>query len=398
MRAVTEDRVGEAGGASRRLSVMQVDPSLFTAPYDAALSGGLAANGVDPVWATRGLRAGEEDLLAGHRVDRFFYPRTDGARRRTGPLAKAIKGVEHFAGLDTLVERVERDGHDLVHFQWAALPFLDRRAIARIRRSRPVVLTVHDIRPFNGRPVSALQRRGYEDVLAAADHLIAHTEEGLDALLARGSPADRVSIVPHGLLPLMPAPAELRPIPHRWRIILFGRLQAYKGADLLVEALGHIHPAVREGLEVIVAGEPQIPVEPLRTRARTLGLGLSFAIRDWRLGEAEMAALLRSADAFVFPYRSIDASGVLHLVADLDRWLIASDLGAFRAMLGEAPGAGTLVPPEDVDRLAVAITASIHRQPTQRPLIGVSDWTEIGARTRAVYERTIHAYTAGVSR
>jgi glycosyltransferase involved in cell wall biosynthesis len=401
MRAWTDEGIGGAGrqeGASalRRLSVLQVDPSLFTAPYDAALSGGLAANDVAPVWATRGLRTGEEDLLSAFAVDRFFYPLTDGARRRTSRWARALKGLEHGMGLRRLVRQAI--GQDVVHFQWAPLPPLDRRAIAHIRRSRPVVMTVHDIKPFNGRPVSALQVQGYEAVLAEADHLIVHTAEGRDALIARGLPADRVSIVPHGLLPLMACPPESREPGARWRVVLFGRLQAYKGADLLVEALGRIDPATRERLEVIVAGEPQTPIDPIRERARELGLGLEFGLRDRRLSEVEMSALLRSADAFVFPYRSIDASGVLHLVAELDRWLIASDLGAFRAMLGGAPGAGALVPAENVDALASAIAASIGRRPTQRPAIDVPSWAEIGARTRAIYEYTIQSYASGVSR
>lgn len=383
------------GAAHRRLSVLQVDPSLFTAPYDAALSAGLAANDIDVLWATRGLRAGEEDLLAASRVDRLFYPWTDGVRRRTGRLARMLKGVEHAAGLRRLAARAERGGHDLVHFQWAALPLLDRRAIDRIRRTRPVVMTVHDIHPFNGRPVSRLQRSGYEDVLAAVDHRIVHTGEGRDALVARGIDAATISIIPHGLLPLMAAVPEPRPTPGRWRVVLFGRLQPYKGADLLVEALGRIDPATRAMLELIVAGEALMAVEPIRERARALGLGNAFVLRDRRLGEEEMAALLRSADAFIFPYRTIDASGVLHLVAELDRWLIASDLGAFRAMLHDAPGAGALVQPDDVEALAGAIVSSIGRRPTERPAHGVPDWRDIGASTRIAYEQALLAHARG---
>ena len=69
------------------LRVLQVDPSLFTAPYDAALSGGLQANDVDVSWATRALRKDEEDLLAAFPQHRFFYHFTDGPRRRTGSAA-----------------------------------------------------------------------------------------------------------------------------------------------------------------------------------------------------------------------------------------------------------------------------------------------------------------------
>lgn len=316
----------------------------------------------------------------------FFYPLTDGPARRTGAPWRLLKGVEHVAGLRRLAR--EARGFDVVHFQWAALPLLDARAARRMRRERPLVLTVHDIKPFNGKQ-AGVQARGYAAMLEIADRLIVHTEEGRDALRERGLPAERIRIVPHGLLPLSPAPPEPRPADGRWRVVLFGRLQAYKGADLLIEALGRIAPSVRARLDVVIAGEAQIPLEPLRNRAAALALGAALDLRPGRLPESAMAALLRSADAFVFPYRSIDASGVLHLVAGLDRWLIASDLGAFRQMIGAPSGA--LVPPGDPDALAAAIVRSIGQRPAARPATGHTSWAEIGAMTRAVYAEAITA-------
>ncbi|MBD8620709.1 glycosyltransferase family 4 protein [Sphingomonas sp. CFBP 13728] len=364
-----------------------VDPSLFTAPYDAALSDGLQASGTQPTWATRALRANEEDLLAMTSCLPFFYPFTDGPRRRTGSGWRAVKGLEHVAGLRRL--RKEAARFDLVHFQWAPLPMLDVRAVRRIRRDRPVVLTVHDVEPFNGRPVSAAQSGGYHAMLGQFDRLIVHTEQGRDALRTRGLPADRIRVIPHGVLPLRAAAPEPRADDGRWRIVLFGRLQAYKGVDLLVEALGLIDPAVRARIEVIVAGEAQMPVEPILARAADLNLGASFTLRAGRLSEDAMAALLRSSDAFVFPYRAIDASGVLHLVADLHRWLIASDIGAFRTMIGKSDDTGDLVAPADTQALADAIVRSIGRRPQAPPDTGVSDWTQIGAMTRDVYEAAL---------
>jgi glycosyltransferase involved in cell wall biosynthesis len=368
-------------------SVLLVDPSLFTAPYDAALSGGLQANGVRPVWATRALRPQEEDLLAVAPTLPFFYPLTDGPRRRTGAGWRALKGLEHIAGLRRLRQEAER--FDLVHFQWAALPMLDVRAARRIRRKRPVILTVHDIEPFNGRPVSAAQSGGYYAMLSEFDRLIVHSDQGRDALLARGLSAEHIHVVPHGVLPLRASAPEARSDDGRWRIVLFGRLQAYKGVDLLVEALGLIAPQIRDRLEVIVAGEAQIPVEPILARAEALNLGASFTLRAGRLSEDAMAALLRSADAFVFPYRTIDASGVLHLVADLGRWLIASDIGAFRTMIGKTDDAGDLVPPADIQALADAIVRSIGRRPQAPPDTNLPDWTQIGALTRSVYDAAL---------
>lgn len=367
--------------------MLLVDPSLFTAPYDAALSNGLQANGVRSSWATRALRSKEEDLLAMTPCLSFFYPLTDGPRRRTGPAWRAVKGLEHVVGL----RRLEREAgpFDLVHFQWAPLPMLDVRAVRRIRRERPAILTVHDVEPFNGRPVSAAQSGGYHAMLGAFDRLIVHTEQGRDALRRRGVPTDRVHVIPHGVLPLRAAVPEPRANDGRWRIVLFGRLQAYKGVDLLVEALGLIDPEVRARIEVIVAGEAQMPVGPILARAEALDLGASFLVRAGRLSEDAMAALLRSADAFVFPYRAIDASGVLHLVAGLHRWLIASDIGAFRTMIGKSDDTGDLVPPANIRALADAIVRSIGRRPQAPPDTGVSDWAQIGAMTRDVYDAAL---------
>ncbi|WP_260928037.1 glycosyltransferase family 4 protein [Novosphingobium sp. 9] len=366
------------------IDVLQLDPSLFTAPYDAALSRGLIENGVRPVWATRRLRPMEEDLLAAADKLSFFYPLTDGPARRAGSAWKLVKGLEHVSGLRRFAR--EADRFDLVHVQWAVLPLLDVRVMRRIRRERPVVMTAHDIQPFNGKSVG-VQGNGYAAVLEEADRLIVHTEKGREALLARGIAPHRIHVVPHGPLSLSARGMEVRPDDGRWRVVLFGRLQPYKGADRLVEALGMIDPAVRARLEIIVAGEAQMPIEPILERARELNLGNAFSLRAGRLSEEDMAALLRSADAFVFPYRTIDASGVLHMVADLNRWLIASDLGAFRSMIGET--SGELVEPDDLGALAGAIVRSIGRKPTPRVGASIPGWEEIGAMTRHVYEEAI---------
>lgn len=99
------------------MRVLQVDPSLFTAPYDAALSRGLRTNDVDIGWATRRLRAGEEDLLSAFPKKHFFYPTTDGPHRRSGAMWRLVKGGEHALGLHRLVGEARTGQADLIHFQ-----------------------------------------------------------------------------------------------------------------------------------------------------------------------------------------------------------------------------------------------------------------------------------------
>jgi len=373
------------------LKSLLVDPSLFTGPYDAALSQGLEANGVAPLWLTRALRKDEEADIPPDRTRPIFYPLSDGPRRRTGAAWRMLKGVEHVAGLNQTV-RTAREGYDVVHFQWALLPRLDARAIRRIRAVAPVILTVHDLTPFNGKAVSAAQRSGLGEVLHGVDALIVHTESGRESLVSDGLPAERVHHVPHGPLALKVKSTGKSDRSGRWRIVMFGRIQAYKGVDTLVEAAGRLGSDVRNQIEIVIAGEPMIDMDPIRNRADALGLNATIDFRLYRHNDADMAALLQSADAFAFPYRAIEASGVLFLVADLNKWLLASDVGAFRDMVQDGQN-GSIFPPDDPAALANAISASIGRIPAASER-RVPDWSTIGAMTRRVYETAIHNHRA----
>lgn len=377
-------QAGDQGGAQSPREILLVDPSLFAAPYDSALSGGLRAAGANPRWATRGLREGEEDLLGQSQSRRFFYPRSDGPRRGAGRSSQLLKGVEHALGMRKLLALLDRERTDLVHFQWLLLPAIDRAAIRRIRRRCPVVVTVHDTEPFNGKAVKAPQRAGLAAALRSADRIIVHTGHGKHKLGELGIDAERISIVPHGLLGDARAPSTRQHV-GRWHVVLMGKLQHYKGVDVLIEALGRLNTATCDRLRVTVAGEPLIPTAMLVDRARALGLTPDlFDLRPGRLSEAEMEDLIDSADAFVFPYRAIEASGVLFLVASAGRWIIASDLGAFSEML-EDGATGTLVPPGDAAALAGAIEKSIGRSPKRDLAASVPGWTRIGEMTRQAY-------------
>lgn len=367
------------------LRALLVDPSLFTAPYDAALSDGLAAAGVEPGWAARGPRPGERPEIDGRRRVLTCYRLTDGPRRRQGRIWQIAKGIEHAIDLNR-IERAARR-YDVVHFQWGLLPLLDAAAMRRIARERPVVLTVHDTTPLNGARVSAAQVKGFAGLLNAADALIVHTEGARDVLTGQGVAAERIHVVPHGPLPLACAPEAIEPrVEGRWRIVQFGRIQSYKGVDLLIEAIARLDPTTRARLQVIVAGEPFIDLAPLRARAEALGLGAPlFELRAGRLDDQAMADLLNSADAFVFPYRAIEASGVLFLVAGLNKWIVASRLGAFADVLGGDGSHGTLVAPGDIDALAVALADSIGRTPPADRRDWAPSWTDIGLKTRAIY-------------
>lgn len=370
-----------------------VDPSLFTAPYDAALTEGLVASGVEPMWATRPQRQNDRQEIPVERVDPFFYRRVDEALSLPSKLRAVAKGLSHIAGLCVLVARVITRKPDVVHFQWTVVPPVDGLAIAVIRLFRPVVLTVHDTVAFNGERISWFQNLGFDWPIRLADRLIVHTRTGKQTLIARGVPADKVSVIPHGPLRLHvtpPTAAEIAQRDPRWTFVLFGEIKPYKGLDLLVEALAALPEATRLKARLVVAGRPRMDLAAIEARIAELGLGSVIEFRARRQSEEEMALLFAQADCFVFPYHQIDASGVYFLTKAFSKWMIASRVGIFAEDMRENID-GRLIPVGSVEALTEALAHAIEARPSGAGAQASDSWTAIGHQTRALYESTLHA-------
>lgn len=391
------------------MKIAVIDPSLFTIPYDEALCEALAGIGCEPLLFGRRLRAGE--MRAGAtRMEPFFYRLVE---RCQGVLPvrafRMIKGGEHALDMRRLARRLSRQRPDIIHFQWAPLPVLDRHVIPWLRRIAPVVLTVHDTTPFNGSPNEALQEIGAVSIFAGFDHLIVHTETGKAQLAARGIASDAISVIPHGALRLpqatRPSGAEIsRPEGEgaERTILAFGKIKPYKGIDLLIEAFAGVPPAQRSRARLRIVGEPFVPLEPMQARARELGVADRIVWEARYVGDDEIGGILGAADILAFPYRQIDASGVLMISLGYGKPILASAIGAFAELLRDGEH-GRLVPPGDVaalrdalaDLLADPARAAAMGENVRSIASGVAGWPEIAGKTLTLYRRLIAERAVG---
>ena len=366
--------------------VMLVDPSRFTAPYDAGLSRGLLSAGAKVTCWVRPLREGEQEELPPHVVRPNFYGRYDRPAFLPTFLQKPAKALSHLVGLIRLVAASWRERADIVHFQWAVLPVFDALAICVLRLRSKVVLTVHDTVPFNGQRISFLQNFGFDLPIRAANTIIVHTTAARDALIARGTTGDKVHIVPHGPLSIsVPVPARRSSaVGNRFVFTLFGQLKPYKGLDVLVEAIALVRQSIRSHARFIVAGAAFMDMAPIVAAVRNKGLGDVVELRVGRLTEQQMAKLFQETDCFLFPYRQIDASGVFFLTAPMKKWIIASSVGAFADYVADGK-TGTLVPPADSAALAEAIADTLEHEPVPAAALSPPSWDEIGSMTLDIY-------------
>ena len=381
------------------MKVALIDPSLFTWPYDRALAGGLADNGHEVRIFGRALPKSDARNADPLYAPLFYRWLAAPALARLPRAATRLwKGLSHVGSMRRLADELADWRPDAIHFQWLPLPALDRRFIGRFRRIAPLLLTVHDTLPFNGTPGSSLQNFGARDVWRAFERLIVHTRQGERRLSEQGIAPERIARIAHGLLhdegrtPPVAAKSVDAPI----EFLLFGQIKPYKGVDVAIRAFARLDQSVRARCRLHVVGRPYMDTAPLLALARELGVGEQICFDFRFVPDGEMAAMMARADALLFPYREIEASGVLMAAIAHGRPLIASRLGAFGELIADGDN-GFLVEPGDDRALAAAMSLMIL-QPSQRARMAegmarlrdsVPSWREIGRQTAAVYRALV---------
>jgi glycosyltransferase involved in cell wall biosynthesis len=380
------------------MKIALVDPSLFTLPYDQELAGGLQDAG-HQVWLYGKVPSAAEAQSTPAYLRPLFYGAlaTGIWDKLPKPLFRAAKGVSHIAGMRRFCAEMERLQPDVIHFQWLPLPVVDSWFLRRLRRVAPLVITVHDTMPFNGAPGSSLQSIGAFDALRHFDALIVHTENGRQIVANHLGQADRVRCIPHGLLHQgdltdegqAPACAPETPT----TFLLFGKIKPYKGLDVLIRALAELDPAMRAKCRVHVVGKAYMDMRPLEELAAQTGVAnrIDFDLRF--VSSVELNRIFRSADVLVFPYRQIEASGVLMTAMVVGKPVIATRMGAAAELFGDGKG-GFLIPPDDPAALAQAMRSFIERPElvvscaahVRQLRDAIPSWADIGRLTTAAYE------------
>jgi glycosyltransferase involved in cell wall biosynthesis len=245
---------------------------------------------------------------------------------------------------------------DSVVWMVLALPLL---------RRLPLVVTVHDIRYHPGDVQSRTVPMATVRLLRrAADALIVHGPGLRDELLATGvRPGAGVHVIPHPVLDRHRRLAERAGLRRSASaaapcILFFGRMMAYKGLGLLVEASDRVAAAC-PGARFIVAGRGP----DLDRWRRQLAARPWFEIRDRHVPDLEVAQLFLDADLVVMPYVEASQSGVAALAAGFGRPVVATAVGELGRLV-EATNMGPVVAPQAAALAEAIVDLLLH--PEQR--------------------------------
>lgn len=195
-------------------------------------------------------------------------------------------------------------------------------------------LIVHDLRRRTapetaGRGDRLLYNAVVPKAIRHADAILTVSRATELSLRGELAPAAWITVVaPHSGMPVRP----LSPVVARGQLVVLSAVRAYKGADLVIEALSRLAPERRPEVAWVGAMELDDPAaEALCGRARAVGLELL----GW-LPDEELGVLLDAAAAILAP-SSFEGYG-LSLLEALQRGkpLLASAIPSHREIAGDA--------------------------------------------------------------
>jgi glycosyltransferase involved in cell wall biosynthesis len=177
------------------------------------------------------------------------------------------------------------------------------------------VLTVHDPLGHPGAPeLTSWENWAFRRWFRRAERFIVHGQALVEELepLVRPRP---IVVIPHGSW-VRPKPLPPPPSP---TVLLFGRLEQYKGVEILVEAMRLVW-TTRPEARLVVAGAGEaarlVPSEP------------RISLVPRYISESEVGAMLAEASLVALPYTQASQCGVGQLAIAAGVPVVVSDLGA----------------------------------------------------------------------
>jgi D-inositol-3-phosphate glycosyltransferase len=133
-------------------------------------------------------------------------------------------------------------------------------------------------------------------------------------------------------------------------VLFFGFIRAYKGLDLLLEAL-----ALCPDVHAVVAGECYEDWAPYAERIERLGIGVRTHLFTDFIPDGEVTRYFSAADLVVQPYRSATQSGISQIAFHFEKPMVVTRVGGLAEIVRDGVS-GYVVEPE-----AAAIAAAIRR-------------------------------------
>lgn len=340
-----------------------------------------------------------------------FHPYRGGIAHHTTLLARTLAGSHPVLGinftrlypgflfpgrtqLDTSGAPLEAPGVEVVRAVDSIGPHTWPRAASLVQRFEARLLVVawwHPFFAFACRAIAGRARRRGTRVVFLCHNVLPHERSRLDAALVRWGlgaadgflvqsqmDAENVArlfpdrpcrISPHPAYTFFDRGAADREAARAALgvsgpvVLFFGLVRAYKGLDVLLQAVARAR--ARVPVTLVVAGEFYQDRGPYDAMVRDLGLADAVRIHDRYIANEEVEAYFRAADLVVLPYRSATQSGIAQIALSFERPVVVTRTGGLPEAVREGE-TGHVVPPGDATALGEALVRFFEDDEAER--------------------------------
>lgn len=325
--------------------------------------------------ANRLAEAGEEVHLlttAGYPADRYAPAVRVHTPVRTVDAGFSLRGLRP-APLSRMLRVIETIAPRLAHFTG---PHLWNLPLLRALRCRgiPTVHTLHDLAPHPGSPYGPLLQVWNRSVLRSADQVVVHSRAALLQAQTLAGRGERIQHIPllHGFWGYAVSPSAV----HRpsSTVLFFGRLERYKGVEVLLHAWELLDEGLRASARLALAGKGDL---------RRLWPGLlppGVELLNRHILDDEAISLFQRSAVVVLPYTGATQSALVAAAYHFGRPVIVADSGALAEYV--VPGrTGWVIPSGDARALARALAEALS-DPARLAAMGAAGRAWYDARRR----------------
>lgn len=245
------------------------------------------------------------------------------------------KVVCYLKALRELKKFIIKNKIDIVHLQWFSIPWVEWLYLDELSKLCKIVITVHDVIPFDKRPfeMSALDR-----IYDRANALCIHTNTAKELFSKCYNTKTPVSVITQGfciksdyhIIDKIIAKKHFN-IPEDAIVFLYyGTIRQSKGLDILIKAIHKAHQNNKHVFLLAAGAFHKVNEEYYRNLVSKLipndvgNIAFGFVPQD------EEQWYFSAADVLCLPYLEVTQSGVAQLGLMYDLPIIATDIGEMR--------------------------------------------------------------------
>lgn len=261
-----------------------------------------------------------------------------------GRIKRVVRAIEVVLNYLYVLYYISKTRPNVLHIQW--LPFVEfmggeKYYLMLLKRLVPelkILYTAHNIYPHN---LSGDKKASYVHRFISLDiyidgYLVHLNSAKLELSEEFKIPLSKIFVAYHGIYKAENyTPSIMSNSKEVKRVIMYGFQNKYKGADILIDAIGLLPDEYKMKLSAKIVGLATDKELYFSYYKKAQALGIEW-INDY-VSDKKLYEAIGESDLILLPYRKISQSGVLLLAISFRKPILTSNLLSFKETLDGYP-------------------------------------------------------------